>query len=283
MRDLTATATTTALTLDDFVARLAARPLIEGILFVGSTATERMTPTSDYDLLVVFESLPAPLRLVTTWVDGRLTEVFCTTTQAIAHVGEAEGGFAENSEEGALLTWLRSGRIAFDRRGVLRDARAAALNAAPPTPPSDDAAYEAWYKIGYSVAQTKRYLAANDPNAHVAVEMRLLYSLADVMTGYFTVRRMPWKGEKAAIRYWTDQDPEFLARFRACLAETDCRRKVERYKEVARLALAPLGAPWTFGTTAIALGPGYGTGQQPSTESDPGEALAAWEALTAAI
>jgi predicted nucleotidyltransferase len=276
----TTVARTNALDLEEVLGRLAAQTAVAGILLMGSTGTEALTPTSDYDLVVVFAELPVPLRMVNTWVGGRLTEVYCTTVGAVERIAADPAGFAAASEEGNLAAWLRVGRIAHDRAGVLRAAQAAVLAAAPPVAATDGEVDGAWRHVGYAVAQLKRYLAADDPVSQLAVELRLLYSLSDVMVHYFTARRLPWGGEKAAIRHWAAGDPDFLARFRACLAEPDRRRKAERYEELARLAFAPVGPLWEVGTTAVAVGAGYGAGAE-APAGDAADALAFWDALVA--
>jgi hypothetical protein len=76
-------ARTSDLSLAGLLSRLAAHDVVDGIVLMGTTGTPDVTPTSDYDLLLVLRELPAPLRMVTTWVEGRLTEVYCTTVRAI--------------------------------------------------------------------------------------------------------------------------------------------------------------------------------------------------------
>ena len=278
MRPLTGVAGTNTMTLDAVIARLAAHDVVDGILLMGSTASGALTPTSDYDLLLVLDEPPAPLRMVNTWVDGRLTEVYCTTVRALERIVADPASWPDAGEEGIVVTWLRSGRIAHDRAGRLGRARETARAAPPPTLPGEREIYGAWGKIGFNVAQMRRYLASDDPVAREAVDLRLLYSLAEVVVHYFTVRRLPWRGEKPALHYLAAHDPSFLDHLRQCLAETDRRRKVERYEELARRTLAPVGGVWEAGTTMVAPGAGYGAG----TETEAGsaeEALAFWQRL----
>lgn len=265
------------LTLDQFVDLLATNVALSGILFMGSTAAGSLRPSSDIDLLVVFDELPANIQFVNTWVEGRLTEIYCTSVDVLR--GLAAGStIPATNEEGIVVGWLRSGKIAFDRRGLLASACAAA-GAIDLIPPSDSAAYGAWRSVGYNAAQLLRYAASPEPDATVVIEMRLLYSLADVMVAYFTTRRLVWRGEKAAIAYWHAHDPSFLERYRAALSEHDMQRKVNRYVEVARLSVEPVGSLWAVGTTMVGLGPGFASGDGQAEEGDIGLALATWDAL----
>jgi hypothetical protein len=176
---------------------------------------------------------------------------------------------------------LRTGRIAFDRAGRLGWAQEAARQGRPPALPGEREIYDTWRTIGYNAAQLRRYLASDDPVAQHAVDLRLLYSLMDVVTGYFTVRRLPWRGEKAALRYLEVHDPDYLDQLRRCLAERDRERKARQYEELARLALAPVGGLWEAGTTVVAPGAGYGAGGEAPPAGSAEDALALWQQLAA--
>ena len=265
-------------TLDELVARLARHDAVAGVLLMGSTGTAALTPTSDYDLLVVLTDLPAPLRMVTTWVGDRLTEVYCTTTAALDRIVAEPSAWSGNSEEAIVFSWLTTGRVVYDRVGRLRQTQAAAQHAPPPVPHEREA-YEAWRHIGYSVVQMRRYLAASDAASRIAVDLRLLYGLFEVVLAYFAVRGVPWRGEKEAIRYWEEHDPAYLGDFRACLAESDQGRKAAWYVELARRALDPVGGLWEPGTTTVASGAGYGSGVTPPAGTVE-DALGFWRELS---
>lgn len=247
-------------------------------MLLGSTGGGDFSPTSDIDALVVFSMLPAPLRIVNTWIDGRFAEVYCTTVDALDRIVRAQSPYPDGSEEATVLGWLRTGRVYADRHGRLQQLQARADDPPPPALPGDAAIYEAWRKIGYNLAQVKRYLVANDSLSQTAIDLRLLYSVDEVKLHYFTVRRLPWHGEKPAIRYWTEHDPDFLAELRQYFDETDRAQRVARYERLARLALAPAAELWGTGETAISLGAGYGTGAS-VTDPEPETALAFWQNL----
>lgn len=268
------------MTLDEMLDRLRHHDAVDGIMLLGTTGTGAFTSTSDYDLLLVLRELTAPIRIVNTWLDGRLTEIACTTTFAIERIVAEEATWADGSEEATVLTWLREGRIAFDRIGALAAACADARSALPPTLADARQIHEAWRKIGYNVAQIKRYLAADDPISQTIVDMRLLYSVAEVNLHYFTVRRIPWRGEKPAIRFWLEHDPEYLQRLRRLWASSIRVERVSLYEELAALALAPCGGLWQRGETAISLGAGYGTVEDFRSHSGTlGDAETLWNDL----
>lgn len=268
------------LTLDDLVACLSAHPITDGILLMGSTGTAALGPASDYDLLLVLNAQPVSLQMVTTWVGQRLTEVYCTMTDVLERIVARPTPWTDRSDEGTVLRWLQDGRIAFDRRGDLSRLQADAQEAPVPSMPSDHERYEAWRKIGYNVAHLRRYLSDPDPVAQMAVELRLLYSVAEVNWHYFTVRQLPWRGEKPAVRYWMAHDPDYLAMVQQFANTTDRQQKAHLYEAMAQHALAPVGGVWNVGATIITLGAAYGSGDAGILPDDEQAALAFWHNLT---
>lgn len=270
----TSVSRSTTLTLEETIARLAGHDVVDGIAIVGSASQDAVTPASDYDLLVVLSELPAPIRIVLTSVDRRLTEVYVVSAETIERLLATDEPIPDDSDAGLLAGWLRAGRIAFDRAGRLDRAQRRARAAQSPTPASEGQIYLAWFKINYNLKQTQRILMSDDPVYLMTVDMRLLYSLAELWVNYFHFRRLPWRGEKESIRHLAAHDPAYLDILRRCLAETDRRRKVALYEWLAELTLAPLGGPWAGDVTAVQLQAGADT--RPEAVE---QALAFWDGL----
>ncbi len=242
----TTASVTAAMTLDEVLARLATREIVDGIVVFGSAATGDATPTSDYDVLLVLKELPVPLRLVVTTVDGRLAEFMVTSTTAVDRLvtGEGEpstsgGGWTEE----ALARFL-DGRIVFDRSGRVRRAQDRSRRRPPSDAVDERDVYGRWFKASYSLWQTRRMLTAADAVSLMAVDLRLLYGVYDLWVHYFDVRGLPWRGDKEAIRYLKAHDPRFLDVMERCLAETDRERKLDLYGRLAELTMAPVGGIW---------------------------------------
>lgn len=263
-----------ALTLDQAIARLARRKAVDGIVIIGSAGRNALTPTSDYDLLVVLADMPVPLHVALTRIDRRLTDVIFISVADVDRLltGEAQTVSAA-SEEGKLVWWLQTGRIAFDRSGRLRRAQAWTQSGPRFHMASEGELYSAWFGINYDVIQTKRMLASADPAYLMMVDLRLLFSLHDLWLDYFRVRKLLYPG-KQAILYLADHDPHYLELFRQCLAEITRERKVQLYEQLARLTIAPVGDLWEEGRTAVQLKPGVEW--RPEMVED---ALAFWEGL----
>ena len=282
MRLTPTVATTMTMSLDATVERLAAHHLVDGILLMGSMGSDELTPDSDYDVLLVLDTETAPVRMVNTWVDGRLTEVYCVTVRAIQRIVESGNPWPDPSEEAAIIRWLQAGRIVFDRAGRLDRVRERSNSATVQRLPAEEELYGAWQKIGYNLAQIQRYLNFEDPVSQEVVDWRLLYSLDEVRQAYFLLRRVPWRGEKSAIRYLNEHDPDFLDTFRRCLAEPTRDKKVALYEELARKAVSPVGEIWEWGKTVAVPGPGFADPAQAPAGGTVESALSAWRDLLGA-
>ncbi len=237
-------------TLDQLIARLAAQPVVDGVLLMGSTATTP-TPDSDYDLLLVVNELPTPTHLVVTMVDDRFAEVYVQTTAQIDALIKSDQPISTHSFDGALVTWFQTGRIAFDRAGQLQRVQEQLRLNPRLVPPGDNEIYRTWFRINYNVTQTHRMLHAADPWYHQAVDFRLLYSLPEVVIGYLKVRGLPWHGEKWALRFLHTNVPHFLDLFQRCIATTDRAAKFVLYEQMAAHALEPVGGMWPSSATAV--------------------------------
>ena len=194
-------------TLDEVIARLAAHEAVDGILTMGSTGGDRLTPESDYDLFVILAEMPAPIWQVVTRVVGRLTEVYFAPVAALERLVVEGEAVPADTIKATQLGWLRTGRIVFDRAGRLERARRRAGERRVAAVRERDA-YAAWYKINYNVRQTRRIVASRDPIYLAAVDFRLLYGLAELLPAYFQLRREPWPGEKAGESPLAREVPE---------------------------------------------------------------------------
>lgn len=254
------------LTFEQVTDRLAARPEVEGLLAIGSTGREAVTAASDYDLVVVLNAMPAPLKIALTYVDHRLTDII------FVRAGEVEGA-AGQWEAAQLRGWLRAGRIVFDRAGRLRAAQARATAAAEAESPHRER-YAAWFSTNYNLQQTRRMLASDDPAYQMAVDLRLLFSLHEVWRHYFTARGLTVAGEKDQTRFLLAHDADFLSAFHDTLQAPDRQTKFALYERLAQTAIAPLGGLWADEMTSIMPDPGV-----PWDANTPSQALAFWQRL----
>lgn len=265
---------TANMSLDEVVSRLSGQPAVDGVLVMGSGGTGRIEPWSDYDLFVVLAQQPAPLWLVLTTIDSRLAEIYFTGTESLDASLAATVPANPTSMDAVVIGWLQTGRIAFDRSGRLQRAHDKFSQGRWIAAASNLEMYQTWFSVNYNLQQTARMLLSPDPVYLMSVDLRLLYTIHEVWSAYFKMRKLAGMSEKDQIRYLTEHDPEYLSLFGRCLLEGDRARKFEMYGRLAALATAPMGGLWEKGATAAQL--------RPETEWRAGivdEALAFWQSL----
>ena len=250
------------LTLDEVIARLAGHDAVAGLLTIGSTGRATLNPASDYDLVVILRRRPVPLTVGLTYVAGRLTDVVFVDLDEVRRIVEPAGAGAEAGPaiwgEQAVAAWLRGGQVVYDPTGLL--GRGHDIVAARPEAAAGDAeVYSAWFSINYNLVQNRRMLASDDTAYLTGLDVRLLYCLSDMWWHYFTLRSLAVRGEKAQVRYLAEHDPEYLAQFRTCLAQSDRTLRFRAYEALAGLTVAPAGGLWPARATAIQphTGPGW--------------------------
>lgn len=251
---LTSPAPTTDWSLDAVIAHLSGQPEIDGVMQIGSLTNDAFSPTSDYDLVIVLHDLPTPWYVGVTIIDGRFTDLLFVDAVALGRIAALATPIALQDPLAPIVRWLQQGRIIHDRSGRLATARehVTATSWVKPTPEED--VYGSWFAINYDLAQARRMLASDDPLYSATVDVRMaIFGHMDVWTGYFTIRRLPYAGEKEAIRYLLAHDLDFLTHYQQFIAESERHAKFDHYERVAALAIAPCGAPWSDDTTAMNL------------------------------
>lgn len=265
---------TNDLSLDEVIARLSHQSVVDGLLVVGSTAKDQLTPASDYDLVLILSTMPMPLHTGVTYIDGRFTDLLFHTTNEVEAILAATAPFDFWDWTGRLVGWLETGQVRFDRHGKLEAAQAKARGGQWIAPVDDSTVYGAWQTINYNLAVVRRLLTSDDPAYRMAAELRMaLFGPQDLFWNYFAVRGLQPDSEKQHIRYLQEHDPTFLADFQRFLVEPEIGEKFRRYAALAERVLAPVGALWQAGETVLNLS---GKDRTPAMEK---QALDFWEGL----
>jgi predicted nucleotidyltransferase len=244
------------MTLEELAARLKNSDNVLAVAVIGSAGEDKLNPASDYDLLIVLKAMPISITGGVTNLEGRLTDIIFAISQDIERLSRVDNNeITINSIQGAMLRWLKNARIKFDKTGHLELLQERVKNGFSARLPSEGEVYSRLDKASYNLAHTKRMMASEDPDYQIAIDLRLLYQLADLMVDYFFVRGLPWQGEKHAIRYWRLHDPTYLNLFIKCINEKDRLRRIDHYSELASVTMAPIGELWYSGDTRFRLSP----------------------------
>jgi hypothetical protein len=239
------------LTFEDALDRLRRSRQVEGVLTIGSRGQPGWNAASDYDLVIVRPQSAAWFVGVTR-IEGRFADLIFVGVAALERVLALDAPVEGGHELAPIIRWLSQGRIEHSRSDLLPRAQAQARQREWIAPDTDQSAVSAWFAINYNLAQARRMLRSADPLYRAAVAIRMaVCGPADLWFGYFSLRRLAWAGDKAAVRHLQLHDPAFLAAFERFIGESDPAAKFARYEDAARLAAAPLGDLWPADATVI--------------------------------
>jgi hypothetical protein len=240
--------------LSEVIAHLSEREGVDGILTIGTTADGKLSLASDYDLVLVLSSMPVPLQVALTYIDERLADVIFITTRHIKEVLALEEPIDGDEWLGRIVRWLLDGELQFDRSGLVSQAQQKVRQGEWLRPVERHRAYDAWFKINFNLAQTRRLLASQDPIYLQAADLRMaLYGPSDLLFGYWAIRGLRWEGDKAAVRYLSSHDPTYLEMFLRFIQEKEREPKMALYRRLAAATTAPADGLWSQGIAAVVL------------------------------
>ncbi len=251
MPDPTQSSTST-MTLKQVLNRLKAHPAVDGILLVGTTDSDKLTPVSDYDILIVLSESPVPLQVGITYIDHRLTDLLFATVNEVDRIITEKQQFKPFAYLLSVSRWLQTGKIVFDRTGRLQRAKDTLQNSNLALPTSEYDSYGICFGINFDYLHNRRMAESDDPVYQTALDLRFCFTLNNLFWGYFSLRGILWEGEKKAVRYLEIHDPEFMRLIRQCLAETERKVKFQLLENIAEIVTAPAGGLWAGKPMAIA-------------------------------
>ena len=238
--------------LDHVLAQLHANAQVAGVLAIGSLANQTLSPSSDYDLVLVVRDM-APLWYVgVTTIGQRFADLIFVSTDAIGQIQRLSASIPATHELASIVRWLQHGTILLDRDQVLHHIQQHIQKQSLIEPISDQAAYGAWFATNFNLEVARRYVRSPDALYRTAADMRMaVYGHADLWFNYFTIRKLPWNGDKAAVLYLREHDPAYLAIYQRFTETTNHQAKLACYEQAAMHVTDPLGGLWTDPVDAV--------------------------------
>lgn len=225
--------------LQEIIAKLLQNDNVDALLLCGSTATGKQTRNSDYDLVLVVKEKPEKLLSLFTHIDGLPADIFFYSVADIKRIISDKQ--AKDGGETWLMHWLLEGKISFDKSGDLSKLQNMISEIHGPP---DTSAGTVAYKVNYNLVNNTRYFESNDPLYHSALEIRLLYSIVEALVGYFSMRHIYWEGEKKAIQYLEDHDPEYLSIFQKTAGASNLQDRFVAYRDLVEKSFTAEYPKW---------------------------------------
>jgi hypothetical protein len=271
---LTRKTPTEEMTIESVLSRLAASDFVDGLALYGPRGTQPREPEIDYDLLVLVNDHPMQMTQLFTRIDRRVADVLFVDVMTYDQVIEGRRRVSTSSTEGVFLLKMRRAEIIHDRSRRFEKGRKAASHYLDWfRVPSYSGQYLLWFSQNFGLAHMRRMIQSTDPTYLTAVDLMIVSYLGATCRAYFDFRQLPWEGEKAAIRYLRQHDPDYLQLLGDCLSAANREQKLALYGKLVTRALEPFGEIWKDDVTAACLGiPVQGQAQV-------GGALDFWERL----
>jgi predicted nucleotidyltransferase len=218
------------LSLSSVIDKLKSSPRVKGVFSTGSTAT-RLNPASDIDLVILLDKNKEGIKSIYTTIEKRFSDIFFFDVAFVSGLKKKKT-VSGNEFEGMFLDWLRKGKIEYDPLTLLQSLKKTIQKNPPVQKVPEKEKRDFWIKVNYNFIANSRYYNSNDKIYHSALELRLLYSVVEIITSYFSFRSLPWRGEKKAIAYFQQHDKTFLKTFQKYSMSSSLIDKMKYYRQL---------------------------------------------------
>ena len=219
-------------TVQELIARLTAQPAVAGIVRYGNRPVDATGAGGDLDLFVLVDDRPPELESLHFYVGGVPVDLNVRTWRDLER----------NEPLTPIDGDIYRGEVVYDRDGdlVLRLGALAARWEQPPPPLS--AHDVAFIRFGHrhSLDSARGRLAADPIPCRLILEANLYW----LVQNYFLVRRLPFRGEKAALRYLERHEPAIWRDIERFYATTDLGERLALAEALGERVLVPVGGLW---------------------------------------
>lgn len=210
-------------------------PEVNGVFTTGTTASG-LGPSSDIDIVVILEKNDAGIKSAYTMIEHRFADLFFFDVDFVKKVMQLTEVPA-NGFEGMFITWLEKGKIQKDESGLLAQLKAHVGTKSHLMHIALEEKQDSWFRMNYNFIANQRYFDSEDDLYHSALEIRLLYSVTELIVAYFTLRGIPWRGEKEAIKYFAANDEQMLKIFTDYTKSQSLADRFHVYQDLFRAVL----------------------------------------------
>ena len=229
--------------LSEIIKKLELHPDVDAVFLTGSHGTKTPKPYSDIDLVIILKENKNSLHSLYRWIDGVFADIFFFDEADLKRISSTEN-IDWNSPDGYLVGWIQKADIYFDHSGIITSLKKKVIFLQQTeVTKKDKQSY--WQKINYNFVANKRYYESNDPLYHEALELRLLYSIIELICGYLALRNIPWRGEKSAIIYLKEQAPLIYSIFKKYTNTVSIEGRFKLYSDMVSTVFTDEYKQWT--------------------------------------
>jgi len=221
--------------LDKLVARLENNPRVVGIARYGSRRATDVSPGGDFDLFVFVKERPPGIESIHFYVGDIPVDVNIRTLEDIWR----------NEPLTNIDIALADAEILHDKTGTL-SREFGALHERWKQTSSNLTEHEiVWHRFCQQhVLDKVRGRIVEEP---LLCEFLLATNIYWLVQAYFSIRRIPYPGEKDALRRLESKEPQVYAEIQRFYVSHDLDEKLEISERLTELILAPIGGPWRRG------------------------------------
>lgn len=228
--------------LEQVINKLKFSSRVKGIFLTGTTGSD-LKPYSDYDLVVILDKNTEDIKSLYTNIDGRFSDIFFFDVAYLENL-EKNNNYSSTSFQAMLLSWLLKGKIEYDPEEILEILKNKSQKLLSTLNIFEDQKRNDWVQANYNFIANNRYFNSGDELYHKALNLRLLYSVIGLVTAYFSFRNMPWKGEKNAIKYFEENEINYINTFNLYNGSVNLDDKMKYYAQLFKLTLTSDYPEW---------------------------------------
>ena len=221
-------------TVDALLRRLEAHPDVTGLIRYGSDHREDNYSVGDYDLFVVVSGWQPPVESLHFNVGETPVDLNLLTLQRLSEL-DSEFTFPQLA--------LRDGVLFFDRTGQVEAALTRLKDMFSQTRPEPPSAHDAAFmRHGHRhLLEKVRGRLESEP---LLADFLLGVNPYWLLETYFRTRQLPFYGEKRALAYWRQHEPEIYGALAAFYGTADLKERFKLTERLTELVLEPVGGAW---------------------------------------
>ena len=227
------------------IEKLKIKDEVDSVFITGSQGDENK-PYSDIDLVIILNQNTDKIKSIYTWIDNKFADIFFFDLNDLDRITNSKK-IKANSMDAIFLAWLKKANIQFDKSGQVTDLKNTLPNFESIINFSESDKAQSWQKINYNFVANKRYFESNDTVYHEALEIRLMYSIPELLLGYFEFRNIAWRGEKDALKFLKENDLEFYNLFLEYTKSQDISSRFNCYSKMVKKVFVSDYAIWITG------------------------------------